>query len=251
MLLKFPLRLCIAAALLFIYVQQARAAEPRLSFGIKAGLTASHFNNSIGPYAYKKYGFIPDHRISVEGGIVCRYSLNRCFSLQGEALMNLRGMSYRKEIPGVMSYTSGGATKTYSYNTFCVNYAELPLLVNLNLTRLLLKPDARGGLMLSAGIVPSYCFKSSVKYNGLRKGWGSEPDAEYDHSENDFNYANPLLLNFAFDITANAPVFGSSSFFLFARFMQSAGNVYRIDQLTGQNLRTSMNSVSAGIGFIL
>ena len=250
--MKLSVKLLLTAVLfpLGLMAGDLSPGKKQIQFGLKAGLTSSKFNNAIGPFARNENMFFPDKRISTEVGAVLTYKLKNAINLRGEIVYSMKGMSYRKQLPAVITYTSAGESKTYFYHTLRLNYFEVPLTAGINITKSFISKTAKGGIYLYAGIAPAWCMESSYENGGRGIEWAENPSIEISAiSSGSFRYERKLMMNFLSEISFNSPVSAHSEVFIYCRLMKSAGNVYTQANLYDGNLKTAMTTLSLGAGF--
>lgn len=213
--------------------------------GIKLGANLSKFSSEVGDYSSSNpyYSWKNCFR---EGGPVIggmmNFKLSKIASIQAEMLYNSKGGRSKKESNEVQYETTNtyyGTTTTssaYNYKVYRVNYIEVPLLANIDLTH-------GNGFCLQAGIAPSFAISSKLRENAYILNTNDESAKEKWHVS-DFPYANRFNASLILGAAAL-----SDSWYLDLRYTKTLRDTYSIEKLDDVwNMKATMTTFSFSIG---
>jgi hypothetical protein len=224
------------------------AQEQGLAFGVKAGLNVSSFSGRIGNFNGASNTWEAHQRYAPEIGLLARYRLHPVFALQAEVLYSLKGGAYRQKSSAVLTQTNQGFEDAYLYKNYRVNYLELPLTAQLDVSRLL-NPNAdpqRLHVVLEAGAAPALATGSTLRENDYSIGSGV---GLVNANENWTVTAIPHARPFQLMPLAGVLLGVDSGPFISVRYSQALSNVYTISKLDGYwNMNTGMHTVTVSLG---
>lgn len=134
--------------------------------GVKGGINLSWFTQDIDPFArnseyYEDYiGFKQYVRAGISAGITLHRQTNSPFSFGAELLYTSRGAMYRIRNSEVVLIDDNGETsKAYDTYTYRIDFAEIPLYVQM-------EPEfrAKTNFAFYAGLAPAYAFNAKRIY---------------------------------------------------------------------------------------
>ncbi|MFD2513144.1 outer membrane beta-barrel protein [Pontibacter locisalis] len=249
-------RLLITAFTFFILVGSATAQKFQLSnfkVGLKGGITLSDFTKNVGffdqnspnyrnsPYAaYEEY-----FRIGALAGITLDYEFSKAFTVGTELLHNGRGGAYRVENSSVAIITNNGAEKAYNYYQYRINYLELPLLAQYNLSS---KATSSIALIVYGGVAPGFPTTEKITYTNYERS-GVIDAKQTSQSEDLYNVRGfNLSPTFGFKIRGN-DADGPNRVYLDFRFARTVLPVFTIEaDGNGNNFKTGMWTASFAVG---
>ncbi len=250
----------IASALFFLLVSGMALSQekiPNTSVWLQMGVNASFFDNPIGEYgASDSVYYEPRARVSPFLGLKVKIKLNRIFSLQPEIFYGGKGGAYRRANTSVTTIGGNGQNQAQYYKRYRLDYIEMPVLLNVNITHLLYKNigDDRIKVQLCSGISPAINLRSTFRYNVFEAGksYGPMVEQKEKFKVKQFDHAKNFLLNVMVDLSFNfQDKKGDYKMQVFLRWYRTLDNVYNISELDGYNMDTKMHTVSLGYGIML
>lgn len=232
-------------------IDAQKHASQKLKIGLKTGLSLSSFtkdvsvfdkNSPAGQYSsyvnYKKY-----FRIASLLGVVAQYPVTTSFSLGAEVLYSGRGAAYRQENGSVAVITNQGAEKAYNYYKFKIDYVELPLTANCNLSA---NSNSAINFWIYGGLSPAIAVNQKTSYHSYDNN-GSSPVANRTTEDGELKDVRTFNLSTVagFEIAGKK----EGSFFANARISNSLLPVF--NQATSPesyNMKTGMWTFTLGIG---
>ena len=226
------------------------------SIGIKLGANFCKFTEPIGEYAANdSLNYSRSSLIRPTIGLIFRFKLSNVFFIQPELNYILKGGSYKAL---KYSYTSIGGTNPgekeeyYLKKSYRLNYIEIPLLLSINLSKLINPKKEEGilGVNLTGGLAPAINTNSTFKYNKLTStNVSNSPIVNVSESTSleEFDGASKFVLNYIIDFSFNFEV-SKQAYFLSIRFNNAITKAYKITELNGYNMNTKTSTVTVGGG---
>ena len=231
-----------------LYAHAQDPYEPKLRFGLKAGVNGSIFTNTVEPFGPAQRSrldyFERFFRPSGFGGITVDGMLSNRISIGAEVLYNSRGMGYRERNDNVVIYDNEGyEQQAYNYFNYNIDYLEFPLTVNYNFA------SASSRLFFAgyAGIAPAVAINyiTKVTYVESIDASGRKANNEKSTLSNVNHFNNSLLAGIKIGgINTRRPAFFfdfRTSYTLLPVFNKSSAD-------NGNNLDTQMLTFSLGLG---
>ena len=219
----------------------------KLKIGFKTGLSLSSFTNDVSVFENGNYAnFERYFRIASLVGVIAKYPVVPSFSLGAEILYTGRGAAYRQENGSVVIITNQGAEKAYNYFKFNINYLELPLTANFNLSA---NSSNKTSFYIYGGLAPAIALNSKTAYHSYDNK-GSSPIANNTTESGELEGVRTFNISTVagFEVTGKK----EGSFFINGRISNSLLPVFQ--QTTspeGYNMKTGMWTATLGIGIYL
>lgn len=223
----------------------------KVKFGFKTGLSLSSFTKDVSVFdktiasnqfsnysSYEKY-----FRITSLIGIVAKYPVTPSFSWGAELLYGGRGAAYRQKNKSVTIITSQGATNAYNYYKFNINYLEVPITANYNLSA---NSDGKMNFWIYGGLVPAIAGDKKTTYLSYTSNDGS-PLANSTMVEGKLGGVRPFNISTiaGFEITGKR----EQGFFVNARISEALLPVFQDNtSMEGYNMKTGMWTFTLGLG---
>lgn len=217
------------------------------NLGLMFGGNISSFGSRVGEFGRgNEYdNFV---RIGPVIGVHTRYQITKRLSLRGEVLFNARGGSYRKEA-SVISI-GGDGSKNYHTKNYRLNYAEIPLLAEIDFMPH--TTTERLHVKLAAGASVGVPTASTLRYNGYAPtGSTSGPlvDVEENFEVMHVGHAASPLYNAIGELSFDFLSGKDTPLFVRIRYSGSLNNAYDQDKINNYSFRTKMTTWSLTFGF--
>lgn len=219
-------------------------AQDKVYYMIDMGVTVSFFDQKTAPYSDPQAveGFDKASRASLELGGNINYLLTDVFTLSSGLRYTEKGGAYKTKNPDfiyVNSISGSKADDAYNYLKYRLVYLEVPLLVKLNLARVLNTGGETADLNLYGGVTGMLNIGSKLRYNVFS---GEEESWEADRLEG----AEDLLLSSVAGVE-----WSSGPLMLYARYTRNIGNVYDTSAPGYAHFNVNMHTISLGMGVIM
>lgn len=231
-----------------VYKMQAQVNTPtKLTIGFKTGLSLSSFTKDVSVFERGNYAnFKRYFRIASLVGVVAKYPVSTSFSWGAELLYTGRGAAYRQENGSVVVITNQGAEKAYNYFKFKIDYLEIPLTANYNLSA---NSNGTTSFSIYGGLAPAFALNQKTSYHSYDNN-GSSPIANSTTENGELKDVRAFNLSTVagFEIAGKK----EGSFFFNGRISNSLLPVFQ--QATspeGYNMKTGMWTVTLGLGLYL
>ncbi len=215
-------------------------------FGLKSGFAIGTFNSEIGPWGEDAlyYPYSQSARLGIGGGVFVNYAFNEYIGFQTELLYSPKGSTFERENPNIISInSSGGGANEKDRVKYCLDYIELPILLDVPLSRrFAVKVGFAPALNMISRMKINYWEKSNSKlkdeppFNQIN---GDIVDEEYEKIDLDiaesFIVSSVLEVNYRFN-----------NQYLFLNYYQSLTDVYEVAEMNGFNMKTKNYVVSLG-----
>jgi hypothetical protein len=219
----------------------------KLKIGLKTGLNLSTFTKDVSVFDQGNYAnFQKYFRIASLIGVVTKYHVSAPFSWGAELLYNQRGSAYRQENGSVVIVTNQGTEKAYNYFKFKINYLELPLTANCNLST-----HSKGTINFSiyGGLAPAIVLIRKTSYDSYDSNDNS-PVANSTSESGELKDVRPFNISTVagFEIAGKK----EGSFFFNGRISNTLLPVFQqATSSDGHNMKTRMWSYTLGLGVYL
>ena len=236
------------------FLVQAQDSSKKLKVSLQFGMNISSFSKRIGPYGDGESDFYREfQRFSPKAGIGLHYSISQVYSIHTELNYATQGGSYRMKADDIVDIYDD-SNHAYFYKNYQVDYFEIPLIFTVNLESLLHKDydPKKAFATVSTGLAYSVNTISRLRENGFEeKGNSSGPYTsvreEYEVQEIGYGQNN---ISYLFDFGINFYIKDVPSFVIL-RYQRTMRDVYRIDELNSDNMKTKMGTFLVSFGVML
>lgn len=235
------------------YAQDVSSSGKPFNIGLMLGFNASRFTERIGEFGDGNSNEYDEFlRFGAAFGLTAKQALSKGFNLRAEFLLNARGGSYRSDNTGVSTISTDGS-KSYYYKNYRVNYLEVPLLADFDLS-----PQANPYKLhvhLAFGLSYGINVSSSLRYNGFSPtgtNMGPVQEVKEDYEVVPFDYARGGITNGIVELSFDFRNNHDTPLFVRTRYTGSLSEVYEVDSLNGDNMKTKMTTwtLSFGVYFL-
>jgi hypothetical protein len=228
--------------------------DSKIKFGLKTGLNISSFTKDVGVFdktavvarTFDTRGYEKYFRGSLLLGLTATYPVTSAFALKGELLYTGRGAAYRRKNGSVVIISSQGAEKAYDYYIFKINYVEVPITANLNLSA---HSSSSIHFSLYGGIAPAFAADQTITFNSHQTS-SSSPIANSTSKNEELKYVRSFNVSslVGFEISKKE----RKGFFVDGRLSNTLLPVFKSAASDeGFNLNTSMWTCTLGVGVYL
>ena len=222
----------------------------KVKFGVRLGMNGSFFSQKIGYFGMDYSSDLWENylRFSPVFGIVLNYEVSKIISVQGELLYSFKGGSVRKKAD-VLQQTNNGLQAAYNYRNMRVDYLEMPILVNIDLHKLLEPTSDRLCVNLQTGIAPSINTSASLRQNSYSIGSGyGLVDAKENWSVSEIPYttANGFNTSIIIGLMLHEP---SKKYFMDIRYTRSLFDTFAQERISSNSpMKATINTFSMSFG---
>ncbi|NQY67448.1 MAG: outer membrane beta-barrel protein [Flavobacteriales bacterium] len=224
----------------------ASANDDKITHTPYAGFSFSHFKNNIGNYSDT---FQKKTRTGITLGWRIKYNISKSLGVETGLGYNSKGGGYKKHALTVQ--TMEGEKIEYDLiRNFRLEYVELPFLLDINLSRLIMGRSATSFLHISSGVSFGINTGSSVRYNSVssRSAGGPWVDVSNNFTISKFNYATKKITNFLLEASLHFVSQKDIPGYLIVRYNKSLNDVYSVTMMDGNNFKTKMATITIGYG---